>query len=126
VVALPNSVRILGQQSRDQVAALMQAADVFVFPSFFEGLAQVQVEALASGLPVIGTNQSGAEELVRDGENGFVIPAGDAAALARRMRQLAREPGLLAGMRETVAAERHRLGWSAYGDRWSRLLDELG
>ncbi len=122
---LPGTVRILGHQSRDQVAALMQAADVFVFPSFFEGLAQVQIEALASGLPVIGTSQSGAEELVRDEENGFVVPAGDAAMLARRMRRLAGEPELLAAMRKTVVAERHRLGWSAYGDRWSRLLDEL-
>ena len=46
---LPKTVRLLGRQSRDGVAALMQAADIFVFPSFFEGLAQVQVEALASG-----------------------------------------------------------------------------
>jgi glycosyltransferase involved in cell wall biosynthesis len=125
IAGLPAGVRLFGPQSRDQVAALMRAADVFVFPSFFEGLAQVQIEALASGLPVIGTRESGAGELVRDEHNGFVVPAGDAAALADRMKQLAGRPRDLARLRDAVLAERHRLDWSAYGDRWSRLLDEL-
>jgi glycosyltransferase involved in cell wall biosynthesis len=125
IADLPSGVRLLGPQSRDQVAALMRAADIFVFPSFFEGLAQVQIEALASGLPVIGTRESGAEEIVRDDHNGFVIAAGNAAVLADRMKQLEGRPPELARLRGTVLAERPRLGWSIYGDRWSQLLDEL-
>ena len=122
---LPASVRVFGSQSREKVAELMRTADVLVFPSFFEGLAQVQIEALASGLPVIATKESGAEELVHDGRNGFMTPAGDTAALANRIERLGTQRELLAEMRQTVLSERDRLSWSVYGDRWSRALDEL-
>jgi len=112
-------------KSRPEVAALMRQVDVFVFPSFFEGLAQVQVEALASGLPVIATREAGAEVLVQEGQNGFLVPVGDAVATARRMAELALNPGLLAAMRQTVLTQREQLSWSVYGDRWAQLLDDL-
>ncbi len=124
-VDLPDSVRFLGRRSRSEVAELMRRADIFVFPSFFEGLAQVQVEALASGLPVISTIEAGAEDLIRDGANGFLVPAGDAAILSERMLQAAADRNLLDAMRSTVIAERHRLSWTAYGERWAKVLDEL-
>jgi alpha-maltose-1-phosphate synthase len=122
---LPQSIRLLGPKGRDEVAQLMQMADVFVFPSFFEGLAQVQIEALASGLPVISTRQAGAEDLINSGQNGFVLPAGDAAQLAQRMQQLLVDRELLSRMRRTVIGERDKLSWAIYGDRWARVLDEL-
>jgi glycosyltransferase involved in cell wall biosynthesis len=100
-------------------------ADAFIFPSYFEGLAQVQVEALASGLPVIGTEESGAEDLVRSGENGYIVPSGDTAALADRIRQLSARRELLDKMRHTAISEREKLSWSVYGDRWAKVLDEL-
>ena len=100
-------------------------AHVFVFPSFFEGLAQVQIEALASGLPVIGTKESGVEELVQDGQNGFVVAAGDTDALAHRIREVCTQSALLARMRRTVLGGRDRLSWLTYGNRWSKVLDEL-
>lgn len=123
-VNLPASVRFLGRKSRADVAELMRQADLFVFPSFFEGLAQVQVEALASGLPVISTIEAGAEDIVRDGANGFLVPAGDAAILSERMLQ-ATDRNLLDAMRITALAERERLSWTVYGERWAKVLDEL-
>jgi len=123
--ALPPSVKLLGLKSRPEVAALMRQADVFVFPSFFEGLAQVQVEALASGLPLIATREAGAEDLVQEGQNGYLVPAGDAPATARRIEELTRTPGLLGTLRQGVLAQREQLSWKVYGDRWAQLLDEL-
>ena len=123
--SLPPSVKLLGPKSRPEVAALMRQADVFVFPSFFEGLAQVQVEALAAGLPVIATHEAGAGNLVQDGQNGYLVPAGDAPATARRIEEITRNPGLLGAMRQRVLAQREQLSWKIYGDRWAQLLDEL-
>lgn len=122
---LPATVKILGPKSRNKVAALMRAADVFVFPSFFEGLAQVQIEALATGLPVIGTHESGAGGLVKSGENGEIVPAGDEQALADAMRRLAMDHKLRHRLQTASLAKREELAWNIYGDRWAALLTAI-
>jgi glycosyltransferase involved in cell wall biosynthesis len=122
---LPPCVDVLGPRSRQQVADIMRHADVLVFPSYFEGLAQVQVEALASGLAVISTPESGAETVVNHGINGLVVPAGDEAALVAAMKTLAENRPLLQSMKTTAVNGRSTLGWSTYGDRWAALLNSL-
>ena len=103
----------------------MQQADVFVFPSFFEGLAIVQIEAQCSGLPLIATHESGASELIVEGKNGFLIPAGDVQALADRMRQLHSDPALRHAMSQAAIACRPLRSWTVYGDKWAALLKSL-
>ncbi len=122
---LPVSVKVLGPKGRAEVAALMQKADVFVFPSFFEGLAQVQIEAQACGLPLIATRESGATELIADGRAGILVPAGDADALATAMQRLAADPALRAEMRANAMVGRERLSWRNYGDQWASLISEV-
>jgi glycosyltransferase involved in cell wall biosynthesis len=122
ISTLPNTVKCLGRRSKLEVSELMRMSDVFVFPSFFEGLAQVQVEALASGLPVIGTRESGADELVREGENGFVVSAGDVDELADRIRRVATDSVLRLQMQNSSRTSRACLGWDTYGMRWSHCL----
>lgn len=123
---LPDSVRVLGQRTREELSRLMNRADAFVFPSFFEGLAQVQLEALATGLPVISTYEAGAEEVIEPGENGLLVRAGDEAGLTQALQRLVDDSALRLGMRKAAAASRSRLSWSLYGDRWNRLLLEIG
>lgn len=79
---LGDRVRITGWLSNDAVRAEMAAARVFVLPSFAEGLPVVLMEALALGRPVLTTFVAGIPELVRNGINGWLVPAGDEAALA--------------------------------------------
>jgi colanic acid/amylovoran biosynthesis glycosyltransferase len=73
-------VRLLGWLDREGVAAAMRRADLFVAPSVvaadgdMEGLPLVIVEAMATGLPVVGTEHSGIPEAVRDGESGRIVP----------------------------------------------------
>ncbi len=122
---LPASVKMLGTKGRSEVAALMQKADVFVFPSFFEGLAQVQIEAQACGLPLIGTHESGATELIGDGHAGTLVPAGDVDTLTAVMRRLADDSALRTEMRRNAIAKRAQLSWTAYGERWCQLLREI-
>jgi glycosyltransferase involved in cell wall biosynthesis len=121
---IPSSVRILGKRSRSEVAALMRLAHVFVFPSFFEGLAQVQVEALASGLPVVATRESGAADIVTHGINGWIIGAGNIAETAHALRTLRNDPSAVQKMREEAISRRDSLSWEAYGDRWAALLEK--
>jgi glycosyltransferase involved in cell wall biosynthesis len=122
---LPHSVKVLGPKGREDVASLMRAADVFVFPSFFEGLAQVQIEAMATGLPVIGTRESGATELVVEDETGSIVEAGNILALAESINRLAGDFQLRQQMQFNAIAKRDSLSWAVYGNRWASLLRSL-
>jgi glycosyltransferase involved in cell wall biosynthesis len=85
--------------------------DVFVLPSVYEPRGAVLNEAMACGLPVIVTDRCGSiGDIVREGENAFVFPAGDADALARQLDRLVDEPAL----RETMARKSRELiaDWS--------------
>lgn len=79
------SVRITGWIANDQVRAEILAARALVLPSFAEGLPVVIMEAMALRRPCITTYVAGIPELVRDGENGWLVPAGDVDALAEAM-----------------------------------------
>ena len=70
---------------RHDIATLMQAFDVFVLPSKNEGISNTILEALASGLPVVATAVGGNVELVEDGVNGRLVPAGDPAKMAQAL-----------------------------------------
>lgn len=77
----------------DAVEDWLRAADLFVFPSLFEGLGISLVEAAACGLPAIGSRTGGIVDVIDDGESGLLVPPGDAPALAAALSQLALDPG---------------------------------
>lgn len=83
---LSDRVTITGWASGAEVRAHLEGARAMVLPSFAEGLPVVIMEAMALGRPVISTYVAGIPELVRPGENGWLVPAGDPAALADAMK----------------------------------------
>jgi glycosyltransferase involved in cell wall biosynthesis len=92
---------------RDDVPNVLAASDILVLPSFREGTPRVISEAMASGLPVVGTDIAGIPEQIDDGESGFLIPTGDPEALAERLDRLLSDPELrkLMGARGQELAE---------------------
>ncbi len=70
---------------RPDVALVLRDLDVFVLSSTNEGLSIATIEAMAAGAPVVATQSGGPEEIVEDGETGYLVPPGDAAALASRI-----------------------------------------
>ena len=70
----------------------LQNADVLVHPSFTDGFGYAPAEALACGVPVIVTEETGMKEYVHEGENGFVVPVGDAGAILDRLDHIRRSP----------------------------------
>jgi len=86
---------------RDDVPALLrEVADLYVLPSETEAFNLTLLEAAAAGLPRVATAVGGNGESVRDGEDGFLVPVGDPAALAVAIARLADEPGLAAAFGE--------------------------
>jgi glycosyltransferase involved in cell wall biosynthesis len=95
-LGVADRVRFLGYRSSEQVRALLQDTDVFVLPSFAEGVPVVLMEAMASGVPVVATRVAGVTELVEDGVSGFVVPPGDVGALVASIASLLADPALRA------------------------------
>ncbi|MCI0682543.1 MAG: glycosyltransferase family 4 protein [Gemmataceae bacterium] len=117
-------VRLLGQ--RRDAADLLRAADFFLLPSTNEGLPLSVLEAQATRVPVLAAPTAGVPEVVRDGETGFLIPAGDGEAYARRLEQLIVNPEVAQGVAE--AAYQHTTRehtWTSYCRRISELYDEI-
>ena len=86
------STRLLGH--REDVADLLAAADVFVFPSLYEGLGGALIEAMALGLPVIASDIPALREATGGEDGAILVPAGDSAALAKAMIALKDDAGL--------------------------------
>lgn len=100
------AVRITGWVTAEEVGALIAAARALVHPSFTEGLPVVIMEAMAGHRPVISTWIAGIPELVRPGETGWLVPAGQAGDLAQAMLDCAEMPD--AALRELGAAGHER------------------
>ena len=97
---------------------LLRTCTAFVLPSCEEGLARVIPEAMAAGLPIIASHESGASTLVEDGVEGFIVRGRDPAHIAEAMIRLAEDRELNRRMGEAA----HQKGavrntWQDYGDR---------
>jgi starch synthase len=118
-------LQLLNKIPHRELPDILSQCDVLVFPSYFEGLAQVQLEGMAAGLPIIGTEASGAPDLITDGKEGYVIPVGDAEALRYAMQRFIDSPGDLATMSPAARLAAERYSWGAYGNRWMDLLRQV-
>lgn len=118
-------VRFLG--SRADVPDLMAAADAYLMSSEWEGLPLVLLEASAAGLPIVATRVGGNDEIVADGQTGYLVPSQDPGALADAMTRLER---LAPDERRAMGAASVRGVTSRYeiehvADRWIELYLEL-
>ena len=108
-LGLSDRVTFAGYKSQDEVALALGEADIFVLPSFAEGVPVVLMEAMATGLPVVATAVGGVTELVQDGVSGVIVPPGDVKALVRALDGLFADPKMGAAMGKNgalkVAAE---------------------
>ena len=82
---LESHVTFAGKVPNERIPEFMTASDIFVLPSLSEGFPVTVLEAMAAGLPIVTTNVRGLPEIVRDGENGFLVPSGDSDALAQKL-----------------------------------------
>jgi starch synthase len=120
------AVRVLGALSHSQLAAVYRSASAFVLPSVEEGMALSVLEALASGLPVVVTPNTGAADVITHGREGLIVPARDAAALAEALRELYEDEPRRRAMGESAVETARAWTWETYGDRaaaaYARLL----
>jgi glycosyltransferase involved in cell wall biosynthesis len=103
LAAADERIGLAGAFAKEDLGRVLGGMDVLVVPSrWYENAPGVIFEAFAAGLPVVATDLGGMSEFVRHGENGLLFPLDDAEELARLLRRLAEEPGLLQKLREGV------------------------
>lgn len=111
---------------RNDVAALLKTMDIFVLPSLAEGISNTILEAMTSSLPVVATAVGGNLELVEEGFNGALVPAGDPEALAQALVSLlendAERRRLGANARQRAC---QRFDWDRTVDSYLDVYDEL-
>jgi glycosyltransferase involved in cell wall biosynthesis len=106
-----------------EVHRMYAEADLFVYPSLHEGSAFATYEALASGLPVIATPNTGS--VVRDGVEGFLVAPRDIEALMARIELLYRDPARRAEMASAARRRAEEFTWAAYRRRLADFFDGL-
>ncbi|MDO8932847.1 MAG: glycosyltransferase family 1 protein, partial [Rhodocyclaceae bacterium] len=111
-----------GMRHGEDLAAHYASADLFLFPSLTETFGNATTEALASGLGVVAYAEAAAAEIIRDGRNGQLVPAGDAAAFVAMAADLAANPALLAAKRECAASSVAQLDWERIHDAFATAL----
>ena len=124
-LALGERARFLGALGRDEVLRLFRAADASVLSSAWENFPHTLVEALAVGTPVVATAVGGVPEIVRDGENGLLVPVGDSAALAAALRRFLGDADLQARLRERAAPSVEHLRPERIYGRLEELLTKV-
>jgi glycosyltransferase involved in cell wall biosynthesis len=109
---------------REDIPALLAAADIFALPSHFEGLPMSVIEAMLCALPVVATNIRGPREQVVDGETGFLVPPAQVPPLAAALRRLAQD----AALRARLGAVGRERALALYDEARvvARTLDLLG
>lgn len=119
-LGIEGAVYFLGKL--DVVAPLLASADVFLLPTQSESFGLSALEALASGVPVIGTRAGGLPEVVRDGETGFLCEVGDIDAMSEAALSILRDAGKWQAMSDLGASDaRARFSLDEIVSKYERL-----
>ncbi len=123
-LGLESHVTFLGRYTKDDIVQIYENADVFVMPSFNEGMSNNALEALASGLPIIMTPTGGAQELVHDGRNGFIVNFMDAQEIAKCINLLISDSKKRTTMGEESLRIAKELSWDTAANQYYALYQK--
>lgn len=131
-LGIADHVHFAGQVSDDQLSNLYSCSTVLVLPSqssrgfVMEGLGVVLLEAMSHGVPVIGSNTGGIPDIIDDGKNGSLFPAGDDKVLAEKILCIVSDPEKARRFRgEGYETVRLRFSWDAISEKFSEAYGQI-
>lgn len=122
-LGIEKHVTFFGWKSHDELRAIYERADAFVLASLYEGMPNVVLEAMAMGLPVIGTRVEGTEEIVEPGVNGHLVGPRDVAGMARAMGEIMLDPELHRTQANGARTTALGYGWQDVALRYLKICE---
>lgn len=119
------NIHFLGFVTRDVLQNHISECDVFVLPSLAEGLALVTLEALACGLPVICTTNTGTNDIITDGDNGFIVEPSDREALRLKIEWLRSNMGEIPRMGKSAHLLAQGYSWDKYSENLISVINNI-
>jgi glycosyltransferase involved in cell wall biosynthesis len=118
-------VTFTGYVPRERIADHYANADVFVLPSYNEGMSVATLEAMAAGLPLVITRTGGTVELVQEGENGLTFGRGDVETLTQHLMYLAMNRDHLRRMGAASRRRAERMSWDAVARQYLGIFEQI-
>ena len=118
--------RMLGYVPNRDMVGVYRASDIAILPSLMEATSISGLEAMATGLPIIGTRVGGIPELVQSGENGFLVPPADATALRSAIQSAIADPSALKTMgQNSLNKARDHYSWETIAEQVMKVYQSL-
>ncbi len=124
-LSLEDYVEFLGKRDQDSLPYYYSAAEVVVVPSHYESFGLVALEAMACGSPVVASETGGLAFLIKDGETGFHVPAGDVDALESRLKTILEDDILRKRLGRQAASYAKGYDWGVISDQILDLYSSL-
>ncbi|HCV26738.1 MAG TPA: hypothetical protein DGB32_00270 [Dehalococcoidia bacterium] len=125
-LGITDRVRFLSSVKQDQLPEYYSAADVCVFPSYYESFGLAALESMSCGTPVVASRVGGLPSIVREGETGYLIPTRCPAAFIQRIEILITNDHLRTLMGRAARERALELGWGVAVDRLLSVFYDLG
>ncbi len=123
-LGLQSRITLTGGLPHEEVLRRMAQSDLFVLPSWGEGYGIVYIEAMAAGCIAVGAKDEGIADTITDGENGFLVPAGDIDETERVMRQVFAHPEAYEALRQKGMQSAHGLTWARNAEKTAEVYRE--
>ncbi|MDN5372918.1 MAG: hypothetical protein PWR19_1964 [Carnobacterium sp.] len=120
-----NLYNFAGRQTHDVVMDYLKKADIFVFPSLGEGMTLAGLEAMALGLPIICTSNSGINDLIIDGYNGFVVPIENTKAIKDKIQWFIENKDEIPQMSQNAKKVALEYSWENYEENVSNIISKI-
>ena len=124
-LGVADRVELTGGIPHEEVLRRMAESDLFVLPSWGEGYGIVYIEAMAAGCIAVGARGEGIEDTITDGQNGFLVPAGDIEETRRVMRAVFEDRAAYAALRERGRQDARALTWERNAERTEQVYREM-
>jgi glycosyltransferase involved in cell wall biosynthesis len=118
-------IEILAARPNPETIEIISQAAILVLPSRCEGMGRVLIEAMAAGVPILGSDVGGIPFMIREGENGCLFSGGDSFALERRLREMLADPALRKKMGDNGYQQAHlQLNEKVYVEQFARMVSD--
>ena len=122
----PEDAIVLGAMPQIELKQFMSRSHVLVLPSIQDGFGMVMAQAMACACPVVASNHTGAEDLMTDGVEGFIVPTRDVDSLTDVLQQMADQPEIRDAMgKKALQRVQEMGGWHDYGEQAMEIYSEV-